>query len=111
MIELAARSIGGLCGRTLRFGAGVALEEVVLRHALGLPLEGGCAGRTAAAGVMMLPIPRAGKLHEVAGRDEARAVPGVSDIARHNRPRRTAVVPCPRGIGTSGHVRARPDAG
>ena len=39
MLELAARSIGGLCSRSLRFGVGVSLEEVILRHALGLPLE------------------------------------------------------------------------
>ena len=38
MLELAARSIGGLCSRSLRFGVGVSLEEVILRHALGLPL-------------------------------------------------------------------------
>src|SRR3989442_4182383 len=35
MIEIAARSIGGLCSRTLRFDAGLSLEEVILRHALG----------------------------------------------------------------------------
>ena len=35
LIEIAARTIGGLCARTLRFGAGISLEEVVLRHALG----------------------------------------------------------------------------
>ena len=40
VIEVAARSIGGLCARTLRFGAGIALEELVLRHALGMPLDG-----------------------------------------------------------------------
>src|SRR3954447_13153920 len=34
MLELAARSIGGLCSRSLRFGVGVSLEEVILRHAL-----------------------------------------------------------------------------
>ena len=35
VLELAARSIGGLCARSLRFGAGVSLEEVIIRHALG----------------------------------------------------------------------------
>ena len=38
VLELAARSIGGLCSRALRFGAGISLEEVILRHALALPL-------------------------------------------------------------------------
>ena len=36
VLELAARSIGGLCSRALRFGAGVSLEQLILRHALGL---------------------------------------------------------------------------
>ena len=79
MLELAARSIGGLCSRSLRFGVGVRLEEVILRHALGLPLDD--LGREAAAsGVMMLPIPRAGLLREVRGQAEARAVPGVTGL-------------------------------
>ena len=52
MLELAARSIGGLCSRSLRFGVGVgvSLEELILRHALGLPAStppprGGGVGR------------------------------------------------------------------
>jgi biotin carboxylase len=76
VIEVAARSIGGLCARTLRFGAGISLEEVILRHALGMPTEG-LVREQAAAGVMMLPIERAGALTEVRGRDEALAVEGV----------------------------------
>jgi biotin carboxylase len=76
VLELAARTIGGLCARTLRFGAGIALEELVLRHALGLSLED--LKRTdAASGVMMLPIPHAGVLRQVAGQGAARAVPGI----------------------------------
>jgi biotin carboxylase len=79
MLELAARSIGGLCSRSLRFGVGVSLEEVIVRHALGLPLDD--LGREAAAsGVMMLPIPKAGVLKEVRGQAEARAVPGVTGL-------------------------------
>ncbi|HET9731824.1 MAG TPA: ATP-grasp domain-containing protein [Acidimicrobiales bacterium] len=76
LLEVAARSIGGLCSRTLKFGAGVSLEEVILRHALGLPAPaGGSSGR--ASGVMMLPIARSGVLAGVAGQEEALAVPGV----------------------------------
>ena len=79
MLELAARSVGGLCSRSLRFGVGVSLEELILRHALGLPLDD--LGREAAAsGVMMLPIPKAGVLKEVRGQAEARAVPGVTGL-------------------------------
>ncbi len=76
LIEVAARTIGGLCGRTLRFGAGISLEEVILRHALGLPLDD-IHRNDGASGVMMLPIPRAGTLRAVHGRDAARAVEGV----------------------------------
>src|ERR1019366_6949981 len=76
LLEVAARSIGGLCGRTLRFGAGVTLEEVILRHALGLSLDG-LHRDGAAAGVMMLPIPADGTLEGVGGRAEAVAVPGL----------------------------------
>ena len=76
VIEVAARSIGGLCARTLRFGAGISLEEVILRHAVGLPLDG-LTREASAAGVMMLPIERAGTLVEVNGREEALAVDGI----------------------------------
>ena len=72
VIEVAARSIGGLCARALRFGAGIALEELILRHALGLPIETLKRERHA-AGVMMLPIPRAGVLREVRGAELVRS--------------------------------------
>ena len=105
-IELAARSIGGLCGRTLRFGLGVRLEEVILRHALGLPLDGRLRREEAAAGVMMLPTPHAGTLLEVAGQAEARAVPGVSDI-RITIPAGGRLVPLPEGDRYLGFMFAR----
>jgi biotin carboxylase len=79
LIEVAARSIGGLCSRALTFGAGVSLEELILRHALGLPLDD-LERERGASGVMMLPIPRSGVLRGVAGREEARAVPGVAGL-------------------------------
>lgn len=79
VIELAARSIGGLCSRTLRFGAGTSLEELVLRHALGLELDA-TSRDPRAAGVMMIPIPRAGRLERISGEDEARKVPDVEDV-------------------------------
>jgi len=76
LLEVAARSIGGLCSRTLRFGAGISLEEVILRHALGVPL-GELERERQASGVMMIPIPRVGVLREVGGLDDARGVEGV----------------------------------
>lgn len=79
ILELGARSIGGLCARSLRFGIGVSLEELILRHALGLPTEG-LDREQAASGVMMLPIPKEGVLREVRGQAEARAVPGLTGL-------------------------------
>src|SRR4051794_2259321 len=80
ILEVAARSIGGLCGRALRFGVGVTLEELILRHALGLGAEPPPREQRA-AGVLMLPIRRRGVLEEVRGVDAARAVPLIEDVA------------------------------
>jgi biotin carboxylase len=79
LLEVAARSIGGLCSRALRFGTGISLEEVILRHALGLRLDD-LRREEVASGVMMLPIPRSGILAEVRGADAARAVPGIEGL-------------------------------
>jgi biotin carboxylase len=67
IIEVAPRSIGGLCSRALRFGTGMSLEELILRHALGWPIDSLDRERRP-AGVMMIPIPRAGRLGQVHGR-------------------------------------------
>ncbi len=78
MLELAARSIGGLCSRALRFG-GASLEELVLAHALNRPVTPrGHDGQP--SGVLMLPVPRAGVLLAVEGRAEAAATPGVTGL-------------------------------
>jgi biotin carboxylase len=106
-LELAARSIGGLCARTLRFGAGIALEEVILRHALGLSLDDLSREHTA-AGVMMLPIPRAGTLDAVNGTDAARAVPGIVGLELTVHAGRT-VAPLPEGDRYLGFLFARAD--
>ena len=55
VLELAARSIGGLCSRTLRFGTGLTLEDIILRRALDLPIAS-LERERAAAGVMMIPF-------------------------------------------------------
>lgn len=80
VIELAARSIGGLCSRTLRFGTGMSLEELILRHALGWKIPSHDREQRA-AGVMMIPIPGAGRLVAVRGKDAAQAVPDVEEVA------------------------------
>jgi biotin carboxylase len=80
VLEASPRPIGGLCSRVLRFGPErILLEELLVRHAVGLPgadLE----RETQAAGVMMIPVPSNGVLDGVAGEDEATAVPGVEEI-------------------------------
>ncbi len=79
LIELAARSIGGLCSRSLSFGVGVSLERLIVAHALGKPVDGLSRERRA-AGVMMLPIPGRGRLEAVTGQDQARRVPGITEL-------------------------------
>jgi biotin carboxylase len=105
VLEVAARSIGGLCSRTLRFGAGLSLEEVLVAHAMGLPLDA-LRREARAAGVMMLPIPRRGILHAVGGVEAARAVPGVEDVVV-TAPEGREVVPLPEGDSYLGFLFAR----
>src|SRR6185436_16082886 len=83
VLEVAARPIGGLCSKALRFqhpdGSIASLEEVLLRHAIGEDVSGFERERQA-SGVMMIPIPRRGLYRRVDGVEEARAVPSVDDI-------------------------------
>ena len=79
ILEVAARSIGGLCSRALRFGAGISLESVILRHALRLPLDD-LERADAASGVMMIPIPATGVLRGIDGLDAARSVEGIVGV-------------------------------
>lgn len=111
ILEVAARSIGGLCARTLRFGTGMTLEEVILRHAVGLPIANLDREQTA-VGVAMLYAPSAGVLREVTGKDAAASVPGVREIEITARPG-TLVAPLPDDARYLGFVFARgasPDA-
>jgi biotin carboxylase len=105
ILEIAARSIGGLCGRALRFGVGVTLEELVLRHALGNSAEPP-AREQRAAGVLMLPIRHRGVLEEVRGVEAAKAVPLIEDvvITAHLR---EELVPLPEGASYLGFAFAR----
>ena len=105
LIEVAARSIGGLCSRTLTFGTGMSLEELILRHALRLDVDG-AAREASAAGVMMIPIPRAGVLEGVEGLEEARGTAGITEatISAHVGQR---LVPLPEGSRYLGFLFAR----
>ncbi|MBA2486606.1 MAG: ATP-grasp domain-containing protein, partial [Nitrospira sp.] len=105
VIEMAARAIGGRCSRMLDFAAGMSLEELILRHALRMPLpplirQGG------AAGVMMLPISNGGTLHEVRGQREAKAVSGIEELTITAKPG-DELVPLPEGTRYLGFLLAR----
>jgi formate-dependent phosphoribosylglycinamide formyltransferase (GAR transformylase) len=78
IIEIAARSIGGLCSRSLQFGDSLTLEDIILRHALGDPILP--VRETQASGVMMIPIPKAGILKSVDGTLEAQGIAGITNL-------------------------------
>lgn len=105
LIEMAARSIGGLCSRTLRFGTGMSLEELILRHALRMEMPEPERERRA-AGVMMIPVPGAGVLEEVRGLPEARAVPDIEDVTISAHIGQT-LVPLPEGSRYPGFIFSR----
>jgi biotin carboxylase len=105
LIEIAARSIGGLCSRTLRFGTGMTLEEIILRHALDLPMAPPERERSA-AGVMMIPIPRGGVLEAVHGLEAAQAIPGIEDVTVSAH-RGQEIVPLPEGSRYLGFIFSR----
>jgi biotin carboxylase len=105
VLEIAARSIGGLCSRTLRFGTGMSLEELILRRALGWAVPSFERERAAAA-VMMIPIPRGGVLEEVRGLDGARAVLCIEDVTISIL-KGQEVVPLPEGSRYLGFIFSR----
>jgi biotin carboxylase len=111
MVELAGRTIGGLCSRTLQFGTDASLEELILRQAAGLAVAA-LSREGSAGGVMMIPIPQAGMLRAVRGVEAARAVPGVESV-EITAPLHYPLVPLPEGDAYLGFIFARgatPDA-
>ena len=126
VLEVAARPIGGLCARALRFvrntsrvdeslqipnpESPITLEELLLRHALGESPEG-WKREAQASGVMMIPIPRRGILRAVEGTRAARAVRHVDDL-RITAKMEQLLVPLPEGASYLGFIFAgagRPD--
>jgi biotin carboxylase len=102
ILELAARPIGGLCARALRFGD-VSLEDAILRHAL----TGACPPPvTTASGVMMIPIPKGGVYQSVEGIDRAKAIPAVEDVAITAQ-QGQKLAPLPEGASYLGFIFAR----
>jgi len=107
MLELAPRSIGGLCSRALSFPGGASLEEIVLANALGRPVPA-ATGPVRPCGVFMLPVPRPGILRAVEGRAAAQAVPGVTGLTITIPPGQR-VRPLPDGDRYLGFVFAEAD--
>ncbi|MEM7348858.1 MAG: ATP-grasp domain-containing protein, partial [Chloroflexota bacterium] len=105
IVEIAGRSIGGLCSQTLRFGPDVSLEALILQQAVGLTLTS--LNREAqASGVMMIPIPEAGILKGISGIEAAEAVSGIESVeitAKINYP----LTPLPEGDSYLGFIFAK----
>ena len=106
VLEVAARPIGGLCARTLRFDDGVPLEEVILRHAVGEDVSR-VRLSDPASGVMMIPIPKGGGIYQgVEGVERAAAIPDVEDVivtAKEGQ----KILPLPEGASYLGFIFAR----
>jgi len=108
VIEVNPRSIGGQCSDVLRFGTGMTLEELIIRHALD-PIFTPPALLHQASGVMMIPIPQAGTLRAVHGVDAAAASPNIKSITISARPGE-ALVPLPEGSTYLGFLFARAES-
>jgi glutathione synthase/RimK-type ligase-like ATP-grasp enzyme len=107
MLELAPRSVGGLCSRALRFPGGATLEEIVLASAVGHGLP--AASRPVRpCGVFMLPVPRPGVLRAVEGRACAAAVTGITGLTI-TIPLGQRVRPLPEGDRYLGFIFAEAD--
>lgn len=105
MLEVAGRSIGGLCSQILRFGVDASLEELILRQAVGLGIDS-TERAGSAVGVMMIPIPQAGILQRVNGIHAAAAVAGITGVeitARLGYP----IQPLPEGESYLGFIFAK----
>jgi biotin carboxylase len=108
MLDMAARPIGGLCARALRFAAGVTLEELILLHALGEDVSA-LHREPQASGVMMIPIPREGVLEAVEGLEAARATPGVAGLEITAKLGQK-LLPLPEGASYLGFIFAKGEA-
>jgi biotin carboxylase len=105
VIELAGRSIGGLCSKTLQFGVAVSLEEMIVRQAFGMEVAN-LERVPEARGVMMIPIPQAGILKAIKGCEAAESVQYIDsvEITAHINHR---LVPLPEGESYLGFIFAR----
>lgn len=109
VLEVAARPIGGLCAKTLRFTRpgtpAIGLEELLLRHALG-EATSGWDRETGASAVMMIPIPRGGVYRRADGVEQAKAMAGIDDVRITAKPDQQFLA-LPEGASYLGFIFAR----
>ena len=105
ILEIAPRTIGGLCARLLDVGTGHTLEELVLAHAMARPLKPGTRVQRG-AGVLMIPTPAAGILRRVEGLMAAERIPFIEEVTILVRDG-YRLVPWPEGSSYLGFVFAR----
>jgi len=107
ILEVAARTIGGDCARTLDSGDAFSLEALTIALATDLPVAS--QALDGARGVMMLPIPQAGLLRRVEGIGAASRVAHIEKvdiIVREGQ----QLVPLPEGNQYPGYLFARADS-
>jgi hypothetical protein len=106
MLEVAARPIGGLCAKALRFGEErMPLEELIVRHAIGEDISN-LEREECASGVMMIPIPQSGFYQGVKGVEQAERVAGVESVEITAKLQQK-LVPLPEGASYLGFIFAR----
>jgi biotin carboxylase len=108
MLEVAARPIGGLCARVVRFENGAPLEELILRQAMGEDVTRFRLAR-GAHGVMMIPVPGAGMFMGVEGVESARGIPGIEEVVITAKEGQM-LAPLPEGASYPGFIFARGDS-
>ncbi len=108
VLEVAARPIGGLCAKALRFDSAMPLEELIVRHALGEHIEG-IEREDSASGVMMIPIPAAGVYEGVENVEAAEKVEGIESIEITAKLQQK-LIPLPEGASYLGFIFARGDS-
>ena len=106
VIEVAARSIGGLCSRSLNFGLlGTTLETLILRNAIGME-KPELRRESTASGVLMIPIPLPGTFTGISGLEQVRDLEHISAIDITTTPG-SRVQPPPEGDRYLGFVFAK----
>lgn len=104
ILEIAARTIGGLCARMLHFGTGIGLEELVIARAMKQKLLTQCSKDS--VGVLMIPTTEAGILRRVEGIEAAGKVPFIEEVVIQVR-EGYELIPLPEGSSYLGFVFAR----